>query len=212
MEKIVLKAQSRSLSGKGPNRRLRAEGKVPAILYGGEGQPQSLTLSEHALKMALKQTHTMMTLNYEGAEMIVMVGEIQRDPLSNALVHVDLTRVQAGHEVHAHLEVIGQGAPIGVREGGVLERPVREVEIRCLPKDLPEKIEIDITNLQVNESIKAGDLSLGEGIHLVTDPDTLLFHVAVPKAAVEAAAEEAEEEAQPELVGKKKEDEGEEEK
>ena len=204
MEKIVLNAQERTETGKGPNRRLRAEGQIPAVLYGGEKEPRQLSLDKHDLDLALKQSHTMLHLNLDGAEQTVMLGEIQRDPTNYKLVHLDLMRVEAGHEVHAHVEVHGVGTPVGVREGALLERPVREVEVRCMPTDLPEIIEVDISHLGINQSIKAGDLPLGDKIHLVTDPDTLMFHVLVAKAAVEAPAE-GEEAAGPELVGKKKE-------
>lgn len=209
MEKHVLKAEPRGEFGKGPNRRLRAQGMVPAILYGGEAQPESLTVPRHELELLLKQTHAMLTLEREGGEQSVMIGEIQRDPLSHEPIHIDFMRIEAGHEVHAHVEVVGVGAAIGVREGGVLERPVREIEIRCLPADLPERVEVNIEELKVNESIKAGDIPLGENIHLVTDPSTVLFHVAIPKAA-EAETAEVAAEAQPEIVGKKKEAEAEE--
>ncbi len=205
MEKLVLSAEARNETGKGPNRRLRSEGRIPAVLYGGSDEPVSLSLPGHELQMLMKKTHAMLTLAVAGREMQVMLGEIQRDPLSNAMVHVDLMRIEAGHEVHAHVEVVGACNPIGVREGGILERPVREVEIRCMPADLPERLEVDVSELKIGDSLKAGDLKLGDNVHLVTDPDTLMFHVVIPKAAAEPVPGEGAEETQPELVAKKKE-------
>ena len=204
MEKNVLNAELRYETGKGPNRRLRMAGLIPAILYGGEGEPQQLAVSRYDLEKLLKKTRTMLTLGINGQEQSAMFGDLQRDPISHSIIHVDLVRVEAGHEVHAHVEVIGTGTPVGVREGALLERPVREVEVRCLPADLREKVEIDISGMKINDAIKAGDLDLGGNMHLVTDPDTVLFHVLLAKAAAEETAEGEEGATQPELVGKKK--------
>ncbi|MCX7016123.1 MAG: 50S ribosomal protein L25 [Candidatus Sumerlaeota bacterium] len=220
-EQEMLNAQPRTEHGKGPARRLRAQGLIPAILYGAGEAPVDLALPQKEIErlLAIDRVHTIINLRLAGAdgaqEQQVMFRELQRDPVTRRPVHADLIRVRADQELHVTVEVHGAGTPTGVREGGILERPVREVEIRCLPADLPEHLEVDISGLKINGSFHARELPLGGSMHLVTDPETVLFHVAIPRAAaaVEAEKEAAEgeeaEEGEPEVIGKKKAEEAE---
>jgi len=210
----TLTAKLRTERGKGPARRLRVQGMLPAVLYGGDKEAVSLALEKRALDHLLHSqgAHSIIDLHIESPDGPVkeqaMLLEFQRDPVTQHLLHADLIRIQAGQQIHVHVEVTGVGAPIGVREGGILERPAREVEIRCLPGDIPEHIEVDIGALALNHSVRAGDLTLSSNLHLITDPGVVLFHVAAPRAVAvaEPKAEEAEaEEAEPEVIGGKKE-------
>jgi len=188
---------------------------IPAILYGAGEPPVDLALRQSEIErlLAIDKVHTIINLSLAadgGAqEQQVMFRELQRDPITRRPLHADLVRVRADKELHVTVEVHGVGSPIGVREGGILERPVRDVEIRCLPTDLPERLEVDISELKINAAYHAREIPLHGSMHLVTDPETVLFHVVVPRAAVAAevaAAPEGEEaaEGEPEVIGKKK--------
>jgi large subunit ribosomal protein L25 len=213
MADIKLTAKPRTEFKKGPGRRLRMQGLVPAVVYGGKKDPENLTIEAINLEALLRQggAHAIVDITIEGGEVeTAMVREVQRHPVSAHIVHADLQRVQADKKIHTTVAVKGVGTPVGVREGGLLEHPEREVEIRCLPADLPRVITAAIEGLKMQDSFRAGDLALGEKIELLTDPETVLFHVAAPRAVEEPIAGEEGEEAEgggegPEVIGEKKE-------
>jgi len=217
MADLKLTAKLRSEFKKGPGRRLRQQGQVPAVVYGGKKDPESVSVEAANLEVLLRQggAHAIIDIAVEGGkEQTAMVREVQRHPVSSQILHADLQRIQADQMIQTTVEIKAVGAPVGVREGGVLEHPVREVEIRCLPSDLPRFIEAEIEELQIQDSFRAGDLTLDEKIELLTDPQTALFHVAIPRAVEEETPEgeegeegeavEGEEGAEPEVIGEKK--------
>jgi large subunit ribosomal protein L25 len=208
MKQTQLTAQPRQRQTKGENGRLRKSGKIPAILYGGDGQPMMLCLNERELEMDLhgsfRSSH-LYELDVEGAgeKALAVIRDIARHPVTDRLQHIDFLRVKAGQafEMEVALRVIG-GTPAGVREGGILEHSQRTVTIRCLPRQIPEAIDVDLSGLKVHESIHVSDLVLPEGVEVLDAPEMTLFTVVAPKVQEEAAA--AEGAVQPEVIGQKK--------
>ena len=209
MTNMQLLARPRVETGKNSCRRLRAQKRIPAVMYGLNTPPENLTVDNHELLMLV--THEGLSsvidlqLEGQGAPTPCVIREIVRDPISSFFLHIDLLRVDMLVESEFPVEVVGVGTPIGVREGGILETVSRQLHIRCLPSNLPHTIEVDISGLQFNASVHAADVALPEGVALASDADTVLFAVLAPRGMEEG--EEAEETvAEPEVVGRKKED------
>lgn len=219
MEIIALNAQKRTRIGKEANKKIRAELNLPGVIY-GEAKENILTEVDY------KEFHTILH-NQGGTNVIlsivldegdeketVVVREIQFDPVTHTLLHIDFQRILLDKVAHFSVPTRGAGSSIGVKSGGILEHHTREFEIRCLPADIPDFIEIDVTNLDVGDSIRLGEISLPDNIELLSSKDTVVFAVIAPKAVVvEEEVEEGEEGAleEPELVGSKEEKEEEEE-
>ncbi|MBN1868780.1 50S ribosomal protein L25 [Candidatus Sumerlaeota bacterium] len=199
MERIPLKAQARRDGGKNFCRRLRASGETPAVLYGMGGDAIMLSIDTHDfLKSTAKLSGEMAMFSVSAEELgienqLAVIRELQRDPLSERLVHLDLMRVDLTQPIDVVVPVHGRGNPIGVRDGGVLEQITRSVHLRCLPDLVPPHIEVDVSELAINQSIHVSDLDLGEKIEMHSPATDVLFHVVVPrKIEEEAVAAEAE--------------------
>ena len=212
-EEITVRAELRAGRGKNDARRLRSRGLVPLTIYGGEGGAVSAAapLAELAAILRSESGHnTIFTLDVEGAGASeVMFHDRQLDPVRGRLVHADLRRLVLGQKIEVTVHVVLDGEPVGVTEGGgVLEQLLRDVEIRCSPRDIPDAIHADVSGLGVHELLHVSDLQVGEDIEVVTDPETAVATVSVVREEpVEAPAEE-EAETEPEVIGKgKKEDE-----
>lgn len=217
MERVAIKIEPRSGTGKGPNRKLRAKGKIPAVIYGPGVEPEKVALDAHEFGIVLQRAGSsamfvLVPANGQAAEeRLAVIREIQRDPVTRRILHVDLYQVQMNVEADFEVPVHHVGTPIGVREGGILETHRHTVEIRCMPGVLPNFIEADLTNLKINHAFHAGELKLPEGVKLVTDPEEVLFSILPPKDYVEPTpTAEGEEPAQPEVIGRKKAEEEEE--
>jgi len=167
-----LKADPRSDLGKGASRRLRRAGKVPAILYGGGQDPQPLLLDQMALVNQMKNeaiySH-ILTLNIDGRTESAVLRDIQRHPFKPTLVHLDFLRVSADRKLRAHipLHFINESTCKGVKQqGGLISHTLIDIEITCLPKDLPEFIELDLANLSMGETIRLSQVPLPPGVEL----------------------------------------------
>jgi large subunit ribosomal protein L25 len=213
MEQLSFSTRKRERTSKGDNKRLRRQGSVPAIIYGGDAQPTTVAVDEHELELVLRgarRTNAIFNLRVDaGAEAHTIIRDIQRHPVTDRLVHVDFQRISLDQElvVEVPVHAIG-GDPVGVRAGGILEHITRTIAVRCRPLDMPKSIEVDLSNLGLNQSFHIHDLKLAESIKVVDDPDTTLFTVLAPAAAAaeaEAPAEEAV--AEPEVIGEKKKEE-----
>ena len=210
-----LNAKSRSTTGKGVARKLRAAGEVPAVIYGHAREPQSLSLNAHELTLLLEKVpyqSTVIELDIEGGTARTLIREIQRHPFKKQIIHVDFQELVAGEKVSVEVPIHFVGTPDGVRHGGgVLDQILHELEISVDPSNIPSRIDVDVTPLTIGHSIHAGDVPLPEGVELLTDADATLCVCAAPKVeAAPAAAEEAAA-AEPELIRKTKdEDEAEE--
>src|SRR5277367_3939905 len=219
METFKVEGKIRESRGKGPARRTRLTGMVPAILYGGKKDSISLAVNaKHVARILRSETghNTIFTVQVaDGAAEKAMVKDWQVDPVSGALLHVDLLRIAMDVRMRVRVPVHTFGEPQGVKmQGGIFEMVTREVELECLPGDIPEEFKVDVSELLIGTQLRASDLPFDPNkVKLVTDPQRVLAHVVIlkkeeepaPEAAVAAEAAPAE----PEVIKKgKKEEEG----
>ncbi|MFA5072933.1 MAG: 50S ribosomal protein L25 [Nitrospirota bacterium] len=220
MKKIALTAQVREHAGKGIARSLRRNQKVPAVLYShGKSTPISI-VSKEVTKILNAEggEHALITLKLDGAkkaaERMALIKDYQLDPISGSLLHVDLMEVAMNEKVKIQVAIHIVGSAIGVKEGGIFQYGQRQVEVECLPSHIPDSINVDISQLNVNESVHVRDIIAPEGVRILTEPETTLASIQPPisEAKLEAmlSATPAPETGEPELVKKlKKEGEGE---
>lgn len=222
MDFVDLKANLRKERGKELNKNLREAGLVPAIVYKKGTESESLKIDK---KNLLKTLHTeagenvIIKLHIEDAskrkERTVILKEIQRDPVKDHLVHVDFMEISLTETLKVKVPITGKGEAIGVKqEEGILQHVLWEIEVECLPTNIPEKIEVDISNLKIGDSIHLKDVSIPEGVKVLDDLENVVFSVERPKDVEELVAAPAEGELQePEVIREKKEEleEGEEE-
>lgn len=194
----TLSAVKREGTGKGVARKLRASGKVPVILYGADMESISLTVdAQEALHLfqSISVDNTIVNIEVEGEKepYETLVRDIQTHPIRSDLVHVDFLRIQKGVAVDVEIPVHLEGVPVGVKQhGGNLEQIIHELPVRCIPSKIPEVIEVDVTALDLNESIHVYDLDLPEGVEVTIDPERTICNVAVPRAEEEEETDEDE--------------------
>ena len=220
----TLPAVTRSGRGKNEARRLRRSGQVPGVVYGGEtreGTPIAVDPKE-LLRILHSESgaNTLIGLSVDGgAKSQVLVKEFQLDPISNELLHVDFYRLALDKAITVTVPITLNGEPAGVKQqGGLLDFVHRDVQVECMPTEIPEHIEVDVSELMIGQGVRLRDLLEGVAWTPVSDPDTLLAHVIAPKVEeeepteeeAEAAAETPEEGAEPEVIKKGKAEEGEE--
>lgn len=200
MERIPLQAKMRDKTGKGAARSLRREEKIPAVLYGRDCPSQKLMVEDRELKGRLGR-NIIIDLIIDGDKpRTVIVKDLQRDVLKGTLLHVDFQQISLDEKITTTVLLSIEGTAPGMREGGVLQQLMREIEVECLPTDIPEHILVDISQLQINESITIGDLDILEDIRFVTPPEEVVASIVVPTEEIEE--EEVEEEIiQPEVIG-----------
>jgi len=193
MDHVVLNAQKRANTGSAEAARLRRSGKIPAVVYGRSGKAMPIVLDalEFGRKTKGISESTLLNLSVDGSQHEVFIKDTQRDIFKGAFLHVDFYEVEKGKALHAKVPVHVVGTAQGVREGGVLEAPLHELEIECLPKDLPEHIDVDVSNLKGNESIHVRDLKLASGIKILTNPEQVVALVKFAKAEVASESAEA---------------------
>lgn len=218
MQQVRLEVEKRSTFGKGNARALRRGGSIPAVLYGRREDVVPLRIDEHVFRTFLRKNseNVLIDLDIKGhGTETAMIREIQQHPVSKqTLLHADFVRVSLDEPVTAAVPIVLNGTPIGVRESdGVLEFPLRELTVHCLPALLPDEIQVDVNELDVNEIIHVGDLTVAEGIQVLDDSQTMVTAVSPPKVEEEVAAEEIEgeemlepEQEEPELITRKRSD------
>jgi large subunit ribosomal protein L25 len=191
MSKTII-AQAREAGSKGAAGRLRREGRVPAVVYGSKGQSSLISIDEREFKTQLKGVteSTAISIKIGGKEVQAICKDVQRDLLSGRIIHVDFFELVKDQKLHAKVPLHLVGNPIGVRAGGILEHAIHDIEVECLPKDLPEKIDVDVSGLDVNMSIHVRDLKLGDSIRVLSSEDMIV--AAITHAKAEAAPAEAE--------------------
>jgi large subunit ribosomal protein L25 len=189
MGKVVLSAKNRQGSGSAASRRIRRSGRIPAVLYGRTGNAIPLDLDALEFVRGTKNISesTIVKVEVDGKSYDAFVKDTQRNIIDGNLLHVDFYEVESGKVLRAKVSLHIAGNPIGVRDGGILEKPLHEVEVACLPKDLPERIEVDVSGLGVNQSLHVRDIPLGEGVRLVSAPDQVVALVKFAKAETVAA-------------------------
>ena len=216
MATAQLSAQARGNGGKGVARKLRGDGRVPAVVYGHGREPQALSINTRELERLLDHIsaeNTVIDLDIDGKASRTLIREIQRHPFKRQILHVDFQELVAGEKVTVSIPIVLVGVPDGVRmDGGILDQTMRELEVEVDPSNIPNHVELDVTKLTIGSSIHVSDLSLPEGVDVLADPDASVCVVSAPRAVVEAApAEEGAEAAvaEPEVIRAKKPDEDE---
>jgi large subunit ribosomal protein L25 len=218
MPEIVVAAESRNESGKNANRRLRTKGLIPGILYGAEKESIPVSVSPREIGSILRSAsgeNTLFDLDLAGKRRRVILKGFQLEPVKGTLLHADFFEVALDRilEVKVHIEL--HGTPVGVKvEGGVLDHVTRELEVECLPMDIPEKIVVDVSELALGKHLRVSDLQVPPRVKVLTEPDIVVVHVVAPRAeevvaAPEVVAAEGAEVAEPEVIKKGKVGEGE---
>jgi len=195
MSKVVLSAKNRQEAGSAVARRLRRGGRIPGVLYGRKGQSVPLDLDEVEFTRGIKGVteSTIVTVDVDGKPYDAFIKDTQRNILDGKILHVDFYEVESDVPLRAKISVNVQGNPVGVREGGILEVPRYDIEVECLPKDLPARLFVDISELKIGQSIHVRDIPLGDGVKLMSPPDKVIALVKFPKGASAATAEAGEE-------------------
>ncbi len=211
---IVVRATSREGRGKNDARRARRNGQVPVTIYGGQGEAVAALAPANELAAILRSDtgrNTIFTVDVEGVGASeVMFADRQIDPVRMRLIHADFKRLVKGEKIETTVPLRLVGEPIGVREqAGILEQIVRNIDIRCEPREIPEHIDVDVTNLGVHDVLHVSDIPVSAGVEILAAPDTVIATVGVVREeVVEAPPVEGEAPAEPEVIGKgKKEDE-----
>jgi len=213
MASASLSAETRTETGKGVARKLRAAGRVPGVIYGHSREPQSLSINARDLDKLLSTIaagSTVVELSLGNATTNTLIREVQRHPFKKQILHVDFMELVAGEKVIVDLPLVFVGIPEGVRTGGgLLEQMLHSVEVNVDPSSIPNHIDVDVSELVMGHSLHVRDLKLPEGVEVLSDEDATVCAVIAPRAVVEeTAAVEAEgAPAEPELIRKAKEDE-----
>ena len=210
MSEPVLNAELRQITGKAESRRIRTTGRVPCILYGVEKDSVSLTVNRKEFEKLMSETRSVFVVDFKEKQQRSVVKEIQYHPVRGEIIHVDLLRVKAGQEINVSVPLKFSGESPGVKVGGVFQELKTDLDITCLPKYMPNDIEIDISELNIGDSIHVSDLQL-DNITVKNDPSTSLCPVVPPRKIEEVEPEtdeeleeEEEETAEPEVITAKK--------
>jgi large subunit ribosomal protein L25 len=196
-ERVKLEVQDRESRGSADSRRLRKQGLIPGVLYGGGKEPHAFCVAERELRRALTGDaglHAILdvTLNGEGARPSILKS-YQQDPVKGTLTHIDLQEVRLDQPIQARVVVELVGEPVGVTEGGVLSQVVREITVEALPLEIPEHLDLDVTGMAIGDTLRLVDLPVQEGVKFLDDPEeTVLATVTMPTKFVEPEPEEVE--------------------
>lgn len=202
----VLTAEKRDGRGKGDARKLRATGRVPGVVYGQGGDAITVMVDAHdALRLFQRITveNTIVDLSFEGESIPTLVREIQVHPIRPEILHIDFYRVQKGVKISVEIPVHLNGTPVGVKShGGVLQQVIHELPVSTIPSLIPDSIEVDVTGLDVGDSIHVGDLEIPDEVEVELEPDRTVCSVIIPRGlAADDEDEDEDEDAEPELIG-----------
>jgi large subunit ribosomal protein L25 len=216
-KEILVEVQPRSDVGKNESRRMRALGRVPGVVYGGDRPVVAIAVEQRRVLEILRSEsgeNTLFTLQLEGTDSkrVVMIRDYQRDPVKGKLLHVDFVRVDLTKAIEVQVPIHVTGTPVGVKlEGGLLDHVIREVSVSCLPGDIPEALELDASEVHVGQHLSVRDIKVSDKVKILDDPDQTVIVVAMPKAEEAATATPAEgapaegAPAEPEVIKKGKE-------
>jgi large subunit ribosomal protein L25 len=195
MARLELDVSVREGTGKGVARKLRAKGAIPAVVYGSGAETIALSVDESMLQAVVRQGSNQI-IDLKGPSgfdgRLVLVKELQRHPVSRRLLHCDFYTVDTSQTIEVSIGVHVEGRPHGVEMGGILEVVLREIEVRCLPLAIPERLDVDVSALDIGDALHVFDLALPEGVELISDPSQTLLHVVAPRVEEEPAEEEGE--------------------
>ena len=214
MAEVTLEVARREQSGKGVARKLRADGKIPAVVYGGHREAVPIVVDRKAVSELIQKSQhgvrSIFLLKMTGTDQQrhAMIKDIQMDPITRRMTHIDFVRVVMDEVVRVTIPVHHTGTAIGVKEGGLLDFQIRDLHVECLPGAIPDAIEVDVTDLGVHDYIRIADLKLPDGVKVLDDADRVVVGVTVARAEVtEVAAVPVEEgavPAEPEVIAKGK--------
>ena len=206
---IQLKAEPRAGVGTVASKALRKAGKVPATIYSRHQAPQNLQLDAHTLALALKKStgeHILVNLEITGTgSNLALIQDVQHHPVKRHIVHLDFHALKEDEVMHTTVPVVGFGEAAGIKTGGgSLEQVLRQLDVECLPKDLPETIIVDVSALNIGDAIHVKEVALPAGVTARNPEDAIVFHCVAPKVEVEATPAEGAEAASPEVLKEKK--------
>ena len=183
MRQFQLAAELRHETGKGANRRLRQSGYIPAVIYGAGKENINLQVDEGLFGRLLREggANRLISLRLDGEDRAVLMQELQQDPVKGTPQHIDFLEVRLDEEVHVMVQVQLVGEAQRAEDGGVISQPLWEVEVSCLPTEIPEVLEIDVSGLVVGDSLQVKDVEVPPGITLVTDPEETVVSVVTPE-------------------------------
>ena len=194
MPEIVMAGEPRTETGKNVNRRLRASEMIPAVVYGGGAGSTPISVSPKEIVSMLKSAsgeNTLFDIDVAGKRRRVILKDYQVQPVTGRLLHADFYEVALDKVLLVRVHVELEGTPIGVKvEGGVLDFITREIEMECLPTQIPDKISVDVSELALGKHVRVSQLTLPDNVKCVTDPDVVVAHVVAPRAEVEETPEE----------------------
>lgn len=206
--KHVLNVQARTAGGTGDARRLRKTGLIPAIVYGKGVEPKCISVNATEWQLLSRNELNILSLVEDGKETLVLLKEVQHDPIRNRTRHLDFQAIRMDQKIKAHVAVRpGHALPAGASAGGLLEQNLHEIEVESLPQDLPEEIIVDVSGMNLGDMIHVGDIAMPEGVTAVTHADIVVFtevDESAAEAEEEAAPAEGEEAAEPEVIAEKK--------
>lgn len=186
-----LEVTPREIEGSRANRRLRREGRVPAVVYGGEVEPTAVSVDARELRHALHAAGAVLELSLDGQTTNAVLKDAQTDPVRGEMLHVDFLRVRMDQAIHSTvlLELTGADDAPGHTDGGVLEQQLRELNIEALPGDIPETIAYDVSNLELNGTVHVSDLTAPDGVTILDDPELVVASITLPRLEVETTPE-----------------------
>jgi len=198
LDNVVVEVHDRSTFGKNAARRMRRDGRVPAVVYGLGMDPFPVAVAPRRVETVLRLetgVNTIFKLSLGGKEgnRAVMIREIQRDPITEAMIHIDFVRVDLDKTVQVQVPLLLEGTPEGVREGGVVDLLHRTIHIESLPANIPDGLHYDISSFDIGRQLSVGELTAPEGVTILDPDDLVLASVHVPKIVEEPTEEEAEE-------------------
>ena len=201
-----IKVEARTVFGDNASRRLRKAGQIPAIIYGNGKDPRPVSVDSDAwCAFSARHASQMVTLLEDGKEIPALIKEVQYNHLKNYFVHIDFQEVNLDTEISASVPLHAHGESYGATHGGILEQDLHELPVLCRPRDLPDAIRVDVTELKIGDTLTVAQLVLPEGVKADVAEDTLVFHVVHPQEEeVEAAPVEGEAAAEPEAINEKK--------
>jgi len=198
-ERIRLEVQDRERLGSAESRRLRRAGMIPGVLYGRGHKPHAIAVPERELRRVLTGDHGLhaildVVLDGQKTAHASILKEYQRDPVKGKLIHIDLQEVRLDQPIQAQVAVELVGEAIGSKEGGVLSQVTREITVQALPMEMPDRLELDVSNMAIGDTLRISDLAQAvEGVSYLDDPDTVLATVTMPSRFVKPELEEGEE-------------------
>lgn len=194
-----LTAEPRELTGKNNNNRLRADGYIPAVVY-SHGESEAIKIKEKDFFNLFKgniSESIIFNIDIAGKsnDDMAFIKDYQKDPVTGEIIHLDLFKVTRGEKIKTNIPVELIGTPVGIKMGGVFKHGEREIHVQCLPRHLPEKIEVDVTDLKPGDAIVVSDLKISEDVEILTTPENIIAAVYRPRATSSEEPEEAVEEA-----------------